>query len=92
MPSKELTELADDKNKKDLKVVTKAQKNRPHRKETKKSKAHVVKETRHYAKRLVMGVYIPYEVCIVLKEKYAVSKSRQEFSKLHKEQNESKST
>ena len=56
----------------------------------KKAKAHMVRVTKEYPKRLVMDANTPYEAYIALKTKYSVAKNRQDFTKLDKEWNEFK--
>ena len=92
MPTKESTILSEGQDKTDLKAVAECDKNKRSRKEMKKAKAHMVKVTKGYAKRLVMDAKTPYEAYAALKEKYSVAKVRQDFTKLDKEWNEFKVT
>ena len=92
MPTKESTVLGEYQDKTDLKALAACDKNKLSRKEMKKAKAHMVKVTKGYAKRLVMDAKTPYEAFTALKEKYSVAKVRQDFTKLDKEWNEFKLT
>ena len=84
-PSKEETipEDLDDANegeeRKKMKLV---------RKEMKNAKAHMVRVTKDFPKRLVMEAEMPNEAYAALKAKYSVSKNKQDFTKLDKEWNE----
>ena len=55
------------------------------RKETKKAKAHMVRASNDYLKRLIMEVDTPYQACNDLKTKNSVAKNRQDFKNLGKE-------
>jgi len=72
--------------------IAAAAKNKLMRKEMKKAKAHMVKVTKDFPKRLVMGATTPYEAYVALKTKYSVAKNRQDFVQLDKEWNEFKVT
>ena len=89
MPTKASTVLLDT-DKGDSDKVTLATENKLVRKEMKKAKAHMVRVTKEYPKRLVMDATTPYEAYIALKTKYSVAKNRQDFTKLDKEWNEFK--
>ena len=69
-----------------------AKKNKLVRKEMKKAKAHMVKVTKDFPKRLVMEATTPYEAYAALKTKYSVAKNRQDFVRLDREWNEFKVT
>ena len=56
----------------------------------KKAKAHMVRVSKEFPKRLVMDADTPYEAWVALKTKYSVAKNRQDFTKLDKEWNEFK--
>ena len=88
MPSKLATEYDDDEA--DKKVIYLAKKNKIIRKEMKKAKAHMVKVTKEYPKRLIMEADTPYEARMALKNKYSFAKNRHDFTSLDKEWNEFK--
>ena len=69
-----------------------AKKNKLVRKEMKKAKAHMVKVTKDFPKRLVMEATTPYEAYAALKTKYSVAKNRNDFVRLDREWNEFKVT
>ena len=69
-----------------------AKKNKLVRKEMKKAKAHMVKVTKDFPKRLVMEATTPYKAYAALKAKYSVAKNRQDFVRLDREWNEFKVT
>ena len=71
-------------------VVVLALKNTLVRKEMKKAELHMVKVTKDFPKRLVMGAMPPYKVYVALKTKFPVAKNRQDFVRLDKEWNEFK--
>ena len=73
-------------------AVALAKKNKLIRKEMKKAKAHMVKVTKDFPKRLVMDATTPYEAYAALKTKYSVAKNRQDFVRLDREWNEFKVT
>ena len=77
-------------DKEDTEKATLSVENKLVRKEMKKAKAHMVRVTKEYPKRLVMDASTPYEAYIALKTKYSVAKNRQDFTKLDKEWNEFK--
>ena len=92
MPTKLSADLTQIKDKTKLDEVAACDKNKLYRKEMKKAKAHMVKVTKGYAKRLVMDASTPYEAHSALKKKYSVSKVLQDFTKLDNEWNEFKVT
>ena len=92
MPTKISADLTRIKDKTKLDEVATCDKNKLYRKEMKKAKAHMVKVTKGYAKRLVMDAKTPYEAYSALKKKYSVSKVLQDFTKLDNEWNEFKVT
>ena len=92
MPTKLSADLTQIKDKTKLDEVAACDKNKLYRKEMKKAKAHMVKVTKGYAKRLVMDASTPYEAYAALKKKYSVSKVLQDFTKLDNEWNEFKVT
>ena len=49
-----------------------------------KAKAHIIRVSKDYPKRLIMEADTPYHAYISLKTKYSVSKNRQDFTKLDK--------
>ena len=56
----------------------------------KKAKAHMVRVTKDFARRLVMNADTPYEAYEELKKKYSVAKNRQDFTTLDAQWNEFK--
>ena len=89
-PSKDLCTPTDLTN---AAQVTAVHTNKLRRKETKKAKAHLVRVTKDFPKRLVMEATTPCEAYMALKTKYSVVKNRQDFTKqLDKEWNEFKVT
>ena len=62
------------------------------RKEMKRSKAHIVRVTEDFPKRLVMEADTPYKAYLALKTKYSVAKNRQDFTKLDHQWNQFKIT
>lgn len=60
------------------------------RKEMKKAKAHMVKVTKAYPKRLVIEAEMPYEVYIALKNKLSFASNRHNLTSYYKEWNECK--
>ena len=78
-PSKSSTVLAADADAATIAVCTI---NKKVRKEMKKAKAHMVRVTKEYPRRLVMNADTPYEAYASLKSKYSVAKNRQDFTTL----------
>ena len=60
------------------------------RKDTKKAKAHMVRVTKGYPRRLAMNAETPYEAYAQLGAKYSVVKNRQDFTLLDAQWNEFK--
>ena len=58
----------------------------------KKAKAHMVRVTKEYPRRLVMNADTPYEAYVAMKSKYSVAKNRQDFTTLDAHWNEFKVT
>ena len=87
MPSKTLTiPLAGA----DAAAIATCAMNKRVRKEMKKAKAHMVRVTKDYPRRLVMNAETPYKAYAQLKAKYSVVKNRQDFTLLDAQWNEFK--
>ena len=89
MPSKSSTVPAADADATTIAVCTM---NKKVRKEMKKAKAHMVRVTKEYPRRLVMNADTPFEAYASLKSKYSVAKNRQDFTTLDAQWNEFKVT
>ena len=83
MPTKVSTEPP--ANATDMEVATKALKQKSFRQDVKKAKAHMVRASKHFPKRLIMESNTPYQAHVALKTKCSVSKNRHDFTKLDKE-------
>ena len=79
MPTKESTIPTDDTKDVD---VAEAKTNKRVRKEMKKAKAHMVRVTKDFARRLVMNADTPYKAYEELKKKYSVAKNQQDLTTL----------
>ena len=83
MPTKVSTEPPT--NAADKVGTTKALKHKLFRKDIKKDKAHMVRSSNYYPKRMIVEADTPYQARAALKTKYSFAKNLQNFAKLYKE-------